>query len=85
MITASVEDTAAGRWVVLECQHPVPTRKYLILGGKSSGIILTACGERFVLGQFTDPGEFADRVERHVNGHQKGKEESKEEEAQEQD
>lgn len=70
MITASVEDTAAGRWVVLECQHPVDSGRHLILGGKTSAKLLSACGEKFPIGPFTEPADLADRIEKHVWSHE---------------
>jgi len=69
MIVATVEDTAAGKYVVLECQHPVASGRHIILGGKSRAKLMTMCGVTFVVGQFTDPGELADKVGEHEKTH----------------
>jgi hypothetical protein len=72
MIVATVSDNGMGKWVLLECQHPVKTGKHVIIGGKSQPELLEACGMTFPVGPFTEADKLADRVEEHEQSHAEG-------------
>jgi hypothetical protein len=72
VIIAEVRDNGMGKWVVLECQHPVKTGKHLVLGGKEQPEMLEICGHSFTIGPFTENDKLADKVEEHVQSHADG-------------
>lgn len=73
MIIAEVRDTGMGKWLVLECQHPVRTGKHIVLGGKSHPEMLESCGETFTIGPFTENDKLADKIEEHEQSHLRGR------------
>lgn len=72
MIIAEVRDDGMGKWIVLECQHPVKTGRHIVLGGKAQPELLETCGQTFTIGPFTLNDQLADKVEEHERSHREG-------------